>query len=163
MDYYSFEIDGKKCGYFQIENKGGIIASNAFIEMDNEKFENPFWVKYVGEKIIEYKFGDSEKWESLESFPANTYPSSALELLVGRLKDGESLTYDMLSEGDKKVKKDVKLIRKGAQVDEIIEGKIKRYVVLGDKGKIIEYGWGGTAKSKLVSNREEAVQDTNFK
>ena len=52
MDYYSFEIHGKKCGYFQTENKNGIISMNAFFEMDKDEFENPFSVKYVGEKII---------------------------------------------------------------------------------------------------------------
>ena len=163
MDYYSFEIDGKKCGYYQTENKNGIISMNAFFEMDKEEFENPFSVKYVGEKIIEYKFGDSEKWETLETFPPNTFPSSAFDLLVGRLKDGQSLIYDKLSEGDKKITKNVKLIRKGGQVVEIIEGKVTRYAVLGDNDKIIEYGWGGTAKSKLVLSRDEAIKDTNFK
>ena len=38
MDYYSFEIDGKKCGYYQTENKNGIISMNAFFEMDKEEF-----------------------------------------------------------------------------------------------------------------------------
>ena len=42
MRYYTFEIDGTKVGYFEIEDVDGVLYQNAYIEMDGDKFENPF-------------------------------------------------------------------------------------------------------------------------
>ena len=41
MNYYTFEIDDKKVGYFEYEDKDGVLYQNARIMVDGEKLENP--------------------------------------------------------------------------------------------------------------------------
>ncbi len=164
MDYYTFEIDGKKCGYMECEDKDGVYYTNAFIEMDGEKFENPFWIRCKDDSVIEFKFGDTPIWKQISNYPKNTFPTSALEILVRRLKDGDVLKYNMISEGDDKIQNDIILTRIGNKIQESDNGGNNlRYVIINDKGAVIEYGWGGTAKSIIVSGRDEAIKNTKFK
>jgi hypothetical protein len=161
MDYYTFILDGKPSGYFEIEDKDGVIYSNAFIHMGNDKFENPFWVKYAGETITEFKFGD-EKWRKLSDYPANSYPTAAFEILIRRIKDGADFTYDQITEGNNQITHGVIIKRVGNRYTEWVGGKSGRYIVTNPASKIIEYGWGGTAKSLLSESREQAMAGSGF-
>jgi hypothetical protein len=163
MDYYTFEIDGKNCGYYTADDAEGVFSSNAYIEMQGEKFENPFWIKHNGLVITHFRFGDNVEWIPISKYPEGTFPSSALDLLIKRTKDGAVFKYDQLNEGSGKITKDVQLIRNGNRIEEMINGKVHRYVVIDKNEKIIEYGWGGTAVSKLTTGRDEAIKGTVFK
>lgn len=159
MDYFTFEIDGQKVGYYEESDGGSEYYMNAFISMDGQLFENPFWIKYDGLKVSAYKYGDVDyiQFDQAEG----VYPSSALMILARSLKDGEQLDYQSFHEGRGEVIGPAKLVREGNRITEMVAGKPGRYVVLKD-GKPIEYGWGGTAKSSRVEDQEAAIKNTPF-
>ena len=162
MDYYSFIIDGEKVGYYEVEDRDGILYQNAFMTMNGDSFENPFWVKHQNGKITAYRFGD-EDWVNLSTFPANTYPTSAFELLAKRLADGEVFEHGRINEGKGIVTGTARLERKGNTVRELVDGKSGRYLMLDESNAVTEYGWGGSAKSVKVANKTEALEGTTFK
>ncbi len=161
MEYYSFIIDGKKIGYFETEYKDGVLYQNAFIEMDGNVFQYPFWVKQVDGTITSFKFGDGD-WNKITKYQENAYPTSAFEILAKSLVDGASIEYNIINEGEDLVTGKAKLTRNGNKVSEFINDQEGRYILFNDRDEVFEYGWGGPAKSIRVENKTEAIMDTAF-
>ena len=151
MDYFTFEIDGKKCGYYEESDEGGVLYANATMEMQGEKFSNPFWVKYEGDKVLAYKFADGEYIDFKEA--ENVYPSSATRLLLRKMNEQKKdiLAYTFFNEGEGKAGAKITLKRNGKRIEEYTGDKIGRYFVFADD-KIVEYCWSGSAKSKRVAS-----------
>ena len=160
MDYFSFEIGDQKVGYYEEEDDGSVFYCNALMEMEGEKYENPFWVKYEGTRILAYKFGDGD-FIDLDQ-PAGVYPSAALNILVRGMADGETRTFTSFNEGKGEVVGQGTVTRSGERIEETLDDKPWRYVVLNDAGNIVEYGWGGNALSRKVGSLAEAKADTAF-
>lgn len=153
MDYFTFEIDGKKAGYYEEEQKDGIIYSNALLVIEGNQYENTFRIKHQDGKISAYKIGD-EAWIDFNQ-PAGVYPTSAILLVLAQMQGKDTFTYTQFHEGDGIPKGKAVMTRNGNRIVETVDGKAGRHVVLVD-GKVIEYGWGGTAISKRVATLAEA-------
>lgn len=161
--YYTFEIDGAKVGYFVITHVGNEMRSNAVMEIGGERYENPFGIRYGdGDTIEAYRFGDGD-WIAFEGFEADVYPSSALDSVIKGLADGHERTYRMLIEGTGEVKEAVITVKRDGDTitEHHADGTIGRHVVL-DGDVAVEYGWGGTAKSVRVDSLKEAKAGTPF-
>lgn len=159
MEYYTFEIDGEKVGYYEESDDGSTFYCNAIMEMDGQQFENPFCVKYEGDQVVAYKFDDVGYIDFDQE--QGVYPTSALNILVKKMHGKDKLEYVRYHESREEVIGPAKLVREGSRITEIIDGKAGRYLVLDDD-KVVEYGWGGTAKSKIVNSLEEAKRGTVF-
>jgi hypothetical protein len=160
MRYYTFEIDGQKVGFYEESNENGILSSNARMIMQGELFENSFSIKHVAGKVTAYQYGDTE-WKDFKE-KEGVYPTSALALIVSHVKDSGQFEYTQYIEGQGKIgKKAVLRAEDEGVVNEYIEGKPVRRVVVKE-GVIIEYGWGGTAKSEICESKAEAVKGTRW-
>ncbi len=162
MDYYSFIIDEKKVGYYETEIKGGIYYQNALLVMQGNQVQSEFWVKLVDNKMVSFKYDDSD-WVEITKFPENSYPTCALTLLAKEIKDGATLEYQQINEGKNEVTGKAQLKRTGKKVEETVNGKVSRYLIYNDNNEIVEFGWGGTAKSVKVKDKASATLDTAFR
>lgn len=158
MEHYTFEIDGRHVGYLEVNNDGEVHYSRAVIRNGDTTSDNPFWIRYDSDRILAYRHGESD-WIDLDG--PSLYPSAALPLVASRLADGESVTFQLLIEDTGASGATVELHRAGNQVDEIVDGEPWRHVVL-DGDRIIEFGWGAGAVSRLVGSRAEAVAGTGL-
>ncbi len=159
MEYFSFEIDGKKVGYYVQQDLNGTFFCNAWMEMGGERFENPFWVRHQDGKILAYKFGDGEYIDF--KYAEGVYPTSAFYLLVIWMGEKQEFRYKVLNEGQGKITGEALLKREGMRVQEFIGDQPGRYLIL-KQGKVQEFGWGGSATSIRVASEEEARKDTPF-
>jgi hypothetical protein len=159
MDFFTFEIDGEKVGYYEEENKDGIIYSNARLILDGNLYENVFRLKHADGKVIAYALGKEEAEGKIACIdlkqPPGHYPSSAILLVMEAMKGKDTFTYTMFHEGKAQPVGEAVLKRKGNRIVETVNGKPHRYFVVQDE-QIIEYGWGGTARSKRVATLAEA-------
>ncbi len=162
MDYYSFIIDEKKVGYYETETKDGIYYQNALLLMQGNQVQSEFWVKLVDNKMVSFKFDDSD-WVEVAKFPGNSYPTCAFALLAKEIKEGATLEYQQINEGKNQVTGTAQLKRTGKKVEETVNGKISRYLIFNDKNEIVEFGWGGTAKSVKVKDKDSATLGTVFR
>jgi len=157
VHYYTFEIEGKKVGYYEEKDEDGVLYCNARMEMNGEKFENPFWIKHDMGNISAYKLGDGDYIEFKEK--EGVFPSSAISLILSKVKPGTMLTYQIFNEGEGKVTGTATLEMTGNKIEEKMNGKLKRYFIM-ENGKVKTYCWGGTALSHKVLNKEEATKGT---
>ena len=125
MDYFTFEIDGKKVGYYEEHDDGSVLYMNAYLELDGETFENAFWVRYHGTRVLEYKFADRDFVQFQQ--PDDVYPTSAFALVIRKLGEGDELTYRKFHEGRGEVMGAVQVKRNGNTVTEFVAGKIISY------------------------------------
>ena len=158
--YYTFEIDGKHVGFYEESDVGGELLMNARMEIDGEAYENPFGIRHVDGRVTTWRVGDSD-WRDFNE-AEGVYPGSALPLLAPRALENGSFTYTPFHEGRGEVDQPATLEHRGdGVVVEIIDGEPGRRVVFeGDT--IVEYGWGGTARSVLCDSREDAVRGTRW-
>ncbi|MDJ0752960.1 MAG: hypothetical protein QNJ45_05545 [Ardenticatenaceae bacterium] len=159
MKYFTFEIDGQKVGYYEERDEEGIIFCNAHLVINGQLEENPFWIKYNDALVLAYKVGNGE-WVDFDQ-PPDVYPGSAIKVILKKMGSRKTMTYQHFHERSGQVTANMTLIRRGNRVEEYSGEDLKRYFVL-EAGQIIEYGWGGTAKSVLVRNLEEAKIGTPF-
>lgn len=159
MEYYTFEVNAEKVGYYEQSNEDGIFYSKALMVIDGEELVNPFWVKYRDGRVLEIKFGASV-WINFDQ-PEGVYPSSAVNLLLEKLEGRESFSYQSYDEGSGEVGGELVLRTNGDRIEEYSGDHLIRYFVQKD-GNIVEYGWGGSAKSVLVGSLEEAKVGTAF-
>lgn len=159
MNYYTFEIDDKKVGYFEYEDKDGVLYQNARIMMGGEKLENPFWVKHHGCDIVAYKCGDGDYVE----LPVNdnAVPSAALMLFAWHMAESEKWRFPLINEGTGAVIGEASFVCEGEKVQVLMDGKPINYFIIHDD-RIIEFGWGGTVRSRYMPTREEAVSGTGW-
>jgi len=157
MNYYTFEIDGEKVGFFEYEDNQGVLYQKASMQIDGQCLEFPFWVKHDGKDILAYKSGDQE-FVSL-SQEENAIPSSALLLFVNDLEKSPNRSFELINEGTGELVGTVTFTREGNKIQSLVNGVNDNYFVLAGE-KIIEFGWGGGAISRWVSTREEAVAGT---
>ncbi|MFO7544114.1 MAG: hypothetical protein R6W77_01310 [Trueperaceae bacterium] len=94
---------------------------------------------------------------------ANTasYPSAALPVLARRMQDGDEFSYLQIDEGLGRVVALATLRRKGDTVVETVDDEPRRRVVIVG-GRVVAYGWGGSALSRRVPSRADAVRGTVF-
>lgn len=157
MHYYTFEIDGKKVGYYEEKDDKGVFYSNARMEIGGEVMENPFWIKHENGQVLAYKFGESDFIEFKQE--SNVFPSSSIPLLLASLKSGEVFTYRSFHEGAGKVEGAATLTKTENKIEEMVNGSLTRYFIM-ENGKVLTYCWGGTAFSHKVSTKEEALIGT---
>jgi hypothetical protein len=152
MQYYDFTIDGDRVGYFEIEQRPGVLYMNARFLIEGEKRENPFWIRHVDERPREVKAGES-KWQRV---PDGTYPTSAYPFV---LRAGLS-RYRAFVEGTGHFE-DRELRSEGGLLVEYSGERVTRK--FGMQGDLITYiCWGGSAESRLVDSKSEAVRGTVF-
>jgi len=160
MRYYTFEIDGQKVGYYEESNENGILSSNARLVMHGEMYENPFGIMHTNGRVTAYRYGNSDWIEFKEQ--VDVYPTSALPLILPRVNEGEEYEYTQFIEGQGMIGKRAILKSEGeGVVSEYVEGTLMRRVVIRE-GVIVEYGWGGSAKSVLCESRTEAIKGTRW-
>jgi hypothetical protein len=152
MRYYDFMIDGVKVGYFEIEETAGEFYMNARMLLDDGVQENPFWLRHAGGRPTQVRARGSD-WLIV---PDGTYPTCAFPLVLrARLRAYRAFIEPTGVLEDRVVRSEA-----GREV-EVVGGAVVR--VFGVRGDDIEYiGWGGTAESRLVGSRAEAVMGTVF-
>lgn len=152
MQYYDFTIDGDRVGYFEIEERPGVLYLNARMLIEGEKQENPFWVRHVDERPIDVRVGGSQ-WHRV---PRGSYPTAAYPFVLRR---GIS-RYTAFIEGSLELEERELRSEAGLVVERSRERIVRRF---GVRGQLITYiCWGGTAESRLVGARSEAVRGTAF-
>ncbi|SHI55291.1 hypothetical protein SAMN02745181_0372 [Rubritalea squalenifaciens DSM 18772] len=157
MNYYSFEIDGVKVGYFEYEDRDGILYQRACLAVNGERQEFPFWVKYLGTTISAYKSGNGD-YVSLPG-DSEAVPSSALMLFLDKICTGDDLRLPVINEGSGEISGEASFIREGDKIQVLLDGKPDKHFIL-QGGRIVEFGWGGQAVSRLMPSKEAAVTGT---
>lgn len=157
MDYYTFEIDGTQVGYFEMENKEGLLYQNAFVALEGERFENPFWVRHAEGAILAYRFGEEE--EVRFTHPADVIPSSALCLFVSQVSQEQPFAFRLLNEGTGQIVGPATMQRAGNVVQVHLGDQLGNRFVEDGEG-FTEIGWGGTTVSRLVTDKRAAVANT---
>jgi len=159
MRYFNFEIDNQKCGYYEQSDDGAEFYCNAVMVMNGDAFENPFWIRYEDRRVTAYRFEDGDYIPFDQ--PEGVYPTSAFSLLLRLMGDRDELTYTAFHEGRGEIAGEVTLRRNGDRIEEFAGDEPARYAVMnGDE--VIEYGWGGAARSVRVNSLEEAKAGTVF-
>jgi hypothetical protein len=158
MNYYTFEVDGQKAGYYEEDNADGILYSCAKFVVGGHSLENPFWIEHSDSRIDTYKFGE-EDYKPFNESP-NVYPSSAIALLIPKVKKGQALNFLSFNEGEGKIEGEATLELEGNKIVETVNGKVNRHFIIDDKSNVVTYFWGGTAYSHKVACLEEAVKGT---
>ncbi len=156
MNYYTFEIDGSKVGYFEYEDKDGILYQKACMSINGEHHESPFWVKHRGTTVHAYKSGCGE-YIDLPS-ESEAVPSSALMLFLASLPDSG---ISVINEGSGEIAGEANFVCVGEKIQVVVNGEPDNYFIL-DGTRIVEFGWGGTAVSRYVPTREAAVAGTKW-
>ena len=156
MNYYTFEIDNSKVGYFEYEDKDGILYQKACMTIDGEMREFPFWVKHQGRVVHAYKSGSSEYVELPPE--SDAVPSSALMLFLDDLPE---TSIPVINEGSGEITGEARFVRMGEKIQVMVNGEPDNYFIM-DGSRIVEFGWGGTAVSRYVSTREAAVAGTKW-
>jgi len=159
MEYYTFEINNEKVGYYEQNDKNDIFYAKAYMLIDGEKIENPFWVKHQDGAILEIKFG-TQDWTIFDQ-PENVYPSSATNLLLQELTHQKFFSYQSYSESKGKIVGELILKRNSNRIEEYDGERLIRYFIQKE-GIVVEYGWGGEAKSVRVGSLAEATAGTAF-
>jgi len=99
--------------------------------------------------------------ESGATASATAYPSAALPILARRMRHGETFSYWQIDESLGRVVALATLRRDGNTVVETVDDEPRRSVVLRGRS-VVAYGWGGSALSRRVASRSEAVRGTAF-
>jgi len=149
--YYDFRFGDQPAGSFEITDDGREIRMNAIFEMQGERYENPFALRYTGERVTAYQTADGP-WTVV---PADHHPTSAYPLLVPRVRD--RLVYRAIREGDGSDLGETLLVREGDTVTETRGGQVVRVFRLDAQGAIIAIDWGGGATSTLRADRRTAL------
>ena len=147
--FYDFKIEDTNAGYFEIKDDGSEIYMMAKFKMGDEIYENPFWLKYTGDRVTAYKTGQGD-WVDFTTFDEDHYPSSAYPLFLSRVKD--ELEYIGVNEGKEEVSGRRTLKRDGDEILELQDGKVGRKFRMKD-GIPIEINWNGPVshlKSSLI-------------
>ena len=157
MEYFTFEIAGKRVGYYEQSNKDGILYSNAQFTMHGQVMENPFWIKHIDGRVTAYAMEEGQYHEFDQD--ADVFPSSAINLLLTQLQDGEDFTYRQFNEGKAVVKDTLSLRRSGNRIDEFKGDRSLRHFILKN-GQIETYCWGEGVFSHRVAKKEDALRDS---
>ena len=158
QEFYDFRFGDQNAGYFEISDDGSTICMKAVFQMEGERYENPFRVRYERERVLAFKTGDGD-WVEMGRYPADHFPTSAFPLLLRRLQD--KLEYQAIEEGTGNVLGKTVLERVEDTVTETRDGKVVRRFVLRDE-KPIEIEWGGGAVSHIAESYKDAVKDSPF-
>lgn len=149
--FYDFRFGEQPAGCFEITDDGNEIRMNAVFVMEGERYENPFALRYAGDRVTAYQTGDGP-WTAV---PPDCHPTSAYPLLVPRVRD--RLVYRAIREGDGSDLGETLLVRDGDTVTETRGGTVVRVFGLDGQGGIIAIDWGGGATSTLRVDRRAAV------
>jgi len=152
MRYFDFTIDGKRVGYYEIDERPGLLYANARLLVEGEVREHPFWVRHVDERPTEVRVG-AASWQPV---PADAYPTSAYPFVVRRgLERYRALVEGTLELDERELRSEDGLIveRSGGRVTRAFDVRA---------GVIVRIDWGGGAESRLVASFEEATRGTAF-
>ncbi len=149
--FYDFRFGEQPAGYFEITDDGDEIRMNAVFAIDGEVCENPFTLRYAGDRVTAYQIGDGP-WQVV---PPDRYPTSAYPLLVPRVR--ERMVHQAIREGDGSDLGETVLVRDGDIVTETRGGQVVRVFRLDAQGAIVAIDWGGGATSTLRADRAAAV------
>ena len=149
--FYDFRFGEQPAGCFEITDDGNEIRMNAVFVMKGERYENPFALRYIGDRVTSYRTGDGP-WMTV---PPDCHPTSAYPLLVPRVRD--RLVYTAIREGDGSNLGETVLDRDGDTVTETRDGRVVRVFRLDGQGAIVAIDWGGGATSTLRADRRAAV------
>lgn len=175
--YFTFEIDGARVGFYEEhdesvpaedraiprDQEARVLRMCAWISLDGAQHLNRFAIRYVGDEIVAY-LDATGTWVSLgpgAAASATAYPSAALPILARRMRHGETFSYWQIDESLGRVVALATLRRDGNTVVETVDDEPRRSVVLRGRS-VVAYGWGGSALSRRVASRSEAVRGTAF-
>ncbi len=152
MRYFDFTIDGERVGYYEIDERPGLLYANARLLVEGEQREHPFWVRHVDERPTEVRLG-AANWQPV---PPGAYPTSAYPFVVRRGLE----RYRALVEGTLELD-ERELSSEDGLVVERSGGRMTR--AFGVRaGVVVSIAWGGGAESRLVASLEEATRGTVF-
>jgi hypothetical protein len=152
MRYYDFTMNGERVGYYEVDERPGVLHANARMRIDGGTVERAFWVRHVDGLPTEVKVGDS-CWQRV---PRGAFPTSAYPLVLRR----GMTRYRALVEGTGEID-ERELRREGGLVVEWSRGRVMRTFEVRD-GQVVAISWGGAAESRLVASKEDATRGTAF-
>ena len=152
MRYYDFTIDGERVGYYEIDERPGLLYANARMLIDGAAQQRAFWVRHADGRPTEVRVGGSG-WQRV---PSGAFPTSAYPLVLRRALD----RYRAFVEGTGAL--DEREIRNedGVVVERSSDRVTRTFIVRA--GVVVAISWGGGAESRLVSSWEEATRGTAF-
>ncbi len=152
MEYFDFTVDGARVGYFEVEERPGELYMNARMSLGGERQENPFWLRHTSGRPTHVKVRDSD-WRDV---PDGTFPTCAYPLVLG----SGLARYRAFVESTGEVEERELRPEAGLIVEYAGATAVRGF---GMEGNRITYvRWGGTAESRLVGSRAEAVEGTVF-
>ncbi len=159
MRYYTFEIEGEKVGFYEESDHEGVLSSNARMRIGDDTYENLFAVRHSDGRVTAYRIGESD-WMPFNQ-EDDVYPTSAFPLLVTQAARESTLTYRRFHEGKGRIAGSTTLSYDPSTrvVSETVDGSVARAAHLRDD-RIVQYDWGGSARSVLCASKEEAVAGT---
>lgn len=152
MQYYDFTIDGNRVGYFEIEEGPGELYMNARLFIEGAQHENPFWLRHTNGRPKQVKMRESV-WYPV---PDDTYPTCAYPLVLR----GGLARYRACIEGTWELEDRELRSEDAIFVDRSGQRVMRKFALQGDQ--IVYICWGGTAESRVVDSRAEAVRGTVF-
>ncbi len=155
--FYDFRLEDQPVGYFTVRDDGREISMNVVFEVEGRVIENPFALRYEGERTIQYRIGDGE-WTDEGLISPEHYPTSAYPILLEMMRG--PMTYVAVSEADGAEIGVTSLVRDGETVREIREERMVREFRMRD-GIPYRIDWGG-AVSTLCDSLEDAVRGTRL-
>jgi hypothetical protein len=152
VDYYDFTVDGARVGYFEVEERPGELYLNARLSLGGVPHENPFWLRHARGIPTQVKVRDSG-WRDV---PVGTFPTSAYPLVI---RSGLA-RYRAFVEGTGAIEEREMRSEAGLIKEHVGETVVRSFGL--DGSRITYVCWGGTAESRLVGSRAEAVAGTAF-
>lgn len=152
VQHYTFTIDGKRVGYFEIAENADGIFMNAYIAVGGERQANAFSLRLHNGQPAKVKMDDGP-WQAV---PEGTWPTSGYPLIV---RAGLS-RYRAFVEGNGKIEERTVHAEDGLLVEYADGNIIRKFALDGDR--IVYICWGGTAESRLVASRADAVRGTVY-
>ena len=152
MEYYDFTVDGARAGYFEVEERPGELYMNARLSLGGERQENPFWLRHASGIPAQVKVRDSD-WRAV---PEGTFPTCAYPLV---LRSGLT-RYNAFVEGTGAIEEREMRSEAGLMKEYAGATAVRSFGLDGDR--ITYVCWGGTAESRLVRSRAEALEGTVF-
>ena len=185
--FFTFEIGGVRVGFYEEHDERAasevrvalegqdvrVLRMSALIALEGAEHVNRFAVRYAGAEVLAYldragtwvsagPSADPSGGTSGGTHPStDAYPSAALPILARRMQDGDEFSYLQIDESLGRVVAVATLRREGDTVVETVDDEPRRRAVL-EGGRVVAYGWGGSALSRRVASRADAVRDTVF-
>ena len=152
--FYTFCFGKTNHGYYYLRQQENLLFSEAKFRTGDELYTNTFELKYHGDDVLAYKYGDGA-WVDFTSQPAHHFPTSAYPLLLPKAF-AQPYVYTAIAEEDGAVLGRTTLRFENNDIIETRKGKMVRRFTL-EKDLPVTIDWGGPV-SFLCASAAEAVR-----